>query len=249
MSNACVIPCPYCAKDIDIIQGMEVLAGQQWTALLKPLPNSVIGALLRYLELFKPLKQELRWSRRLVLTQEIVPMMTAAQVKRNGIVYAAPLPVWEAEMMKLVVNRPESLVLPLKSNGYLLSMHQYRPDGSADDAYLDINTPEVMERIRESQIAAAKRKFTGTAAAENDEGYKPGLRITTKDSVTALLLSHYQNVLVREFGWCQKYDYYKANLYVEQDPLNPSRFNFRDTPVPLSPFKILAGRAQFVKRV
>ncbi|WP_026600508.1 hypothetical protein [Methylomonas sp. 11b] len=131
MSNACVIPCPYCAKDIDIIQGMEVLAGQQWTALLKPLPNSVIGALLRYLELFKPLKQELRWSRRLVLTQEIVPMMTAAQVKRNGIVYAAPLPVWEAEMMKLVVNRPESLVLPLKSNGYLLSMIAGRGERAA----------------------------------------------------------------------------------------------------------------------
>lgn len=131
----------------------------------------------------------------------------------------------------------------------LITMHQFRPDGSADDAYLDINVPEVMERIRESQIAGAKRKFTGTAAAENDEGYKPGLRITTKDSVTAFLLSHYQNVLIREYGWCQKYDYYKANLYVEQDPLNPSRFNFRDTPVPLSPFYILAGRAQFVKRV
>ncbi|WP_445368814.1 hypothetical protein ACH5Y9_05350 [Methylomonas sp. BW4-1] len=131
----------------------------------------------------------------------------------------------------------------------LITMHQYKPDGSPDDAYLDINTPEVMDRIRETQIAAAKKAFTGTAAAETNEGYKPGLRITTIDSVTSLLLSHYQNVLVREYGWCQKYAYYKANLFVEQDPNNPSRFNFRDTPVPLSPFKILAGRAQFVKRV
>lgn len=131
MSNACTIPCPYCGKSVDMIQGMEALAGQEWTKLLSDLPNGLIGALLRYLELFKPLKQELRWSRRLALTQEIVPMMKAAQVKRNGISYAAPLPVWEAEMMKLIVNRPESLVLPLKSNGYLLSMIAGRGESAA----------------------------------------------------------------------------------------------------------------------
>jgi len=131
MTNACTIPCPYCNKDIDIIQGMEALAGNQWTALIGGLPNAMIGALLRYLELFKPVKQELRWSRRMALTAELIPMMTAAQVKRNGIVYAAPLAVWEAEMMKLVVNRPESLVLPLKSNGYLLSMIAGRGEQAA----------------------------------------------------------------------------------------------------------------------
>jgi len=108
-----------------------MLAGNEWTALLNSLPNSVIGALLRYLELFKPLKQELRWSRRVVLTAELVPMMKAAQVKRNGITYAAPLTMWEAEMMKLVVNRPATLVLPLKSNGYLLSMIAGRGEQSA----------------------------------------------------------------------------------------------------------------------
>lgn len=131
VSNACTIPCPYCGKSVDVIQGMEALAGQEWTALLADLPNGLIGAMLRYLELFKPTKQELRWSRRLALTQELVPMMKAAQVKRNGIAYAAPLAVWEAEMMKLIVNRPETLVLPLKSNGYLLSMIAGRGERAA----------------------------------------------------------------------------------------------------------------------
>jgi hypothetical protein len=122
MSNSCCIACPYCGKDVDLIQGMEMLAGNEWTALIQGLPNAMIGVLLRYLELFKPLKQELRWSRRLALTQELMPMLKAAQVKRRGVTYAAPLPVWEAEMLKLVSNRPETVVLPLKSNGYLLSM-------------------------------------------------------------------------------------------------------------------------------
>ncbi len=120
MSN-CTIQCPYCGKAVDVIQGMEMLAGNDWTTLIQGLPNAMIGVLLRYLELFKPLKQELRWSRRLSLTQELMPMMKAAQVKRNGIVYAAPLPVWEAEMLKLAA-RPASVSFPLKSNGYLLAV-------------------------------------------------------------------------------------------------------------------------------
>jgi phage tail sheath gpL-like len=131
----------------------------------------------------------------------------------------------------------------------LISMYQYRPDGSADDAYLDINTAEVMERIRYEQRIGAIQRFTGSAAAKTNEGYRPGLRITTEDSVRAYLLSLYENVLMRERGWVQAYDHYKTTLVVEQDPTNPSRFNFVDQPVVLSPYYILAGRAKFFKAV
>lgn len=122
MSNNCSVPCPYCGKDVDIIQGMELQAGNDWTPLLAELPPSLIGALFRYLELFKPPKQALRWSRRLALTEELMPMIRSGQLERGGIVYAMPRQAWEAEMMKLVSNRPASLVLPLKSNGYLLAI-------------------------------------------------------------------------------------------------------------------------------
>jgi len=131
----------------------------------------------------------------------------------------------------------------------LISMYQFRPDGSADDAFLDINTAEVMERIRYEQRIGAIKRFTGTAAAKSNEGYKPGLRITTVDDVRAYLLSLYQHTLMQEFGWVQEYAYYKEHLVVEQDPLNPSRFNFKDEPVLLSPYYILAGVGQFRKAV
>lgn len=131
----------------------------------------------------------------------------------------------------------------------LISMYQFRPDGSADDAYLDINTAEVMERIRYEQRIGAIQRFTGTAAAKSNEGYRPGLRITTEDDVRAYLLALYKHKLMEELGWVQAYDYYKSKLVVEQDPTNPSRFNYRDDPVLLSPFYILAGRAAFRKAV
>lgn len=131
----------------------------------------------------------------------------------------------------------------------LISMYQFRPDGSADDAFLDINTAEVMERIRYEQRIGAIKRFTGTAAAKSNEGYRPGLRITTEDDVRAFLLSLYKHTLMEENGWVQAYDYYKQQLVVEQDATNPSRFNYRDTPVLLSPYYILAGRDVFYKAV
>lgn len=129
----------------------------------------------------------------------------------------------------------------------LVSMYQTRADGSADDAFLDINVAEVMERIRREQMSAAVSRFTGSAAAKNNDGFRPGLRITTTDDVRALLLTLYRSTLMFEYGWVQDYEFYKANLIVEQDPTNPSRFNYRDTPVLLSPFYILAGRGEFRK--
>lgn len=131
----------------------------------------------------------------------------------------------------------------------LISMYQTRSDGSADDAYLDINVAEAMERIRYEQRMGAVKKFRGTVAAKTDEGYRPGLPITTEDGVKAFLLSLYKNVLLAEKGWVQAYDYYKSTLVVEQDADNPSRFNFLDDPVVNSPFYILAGRSMFRKAV
>ena len=129
----------------------------------------------------------------------------------------------------------------------LISMYLHRPDNSLDDAFLDINTAETLERIRYTQRLGAIQRFVGTAAAKNPEGYRPGLRITTVDDVIAYLLVLYKDTLMREYGWVQDYEFYKSQLLVEQDPTNPSRFNYKDAPVILSPFYILAGRSQFRK--
>ena len=131
----------------------------------------------------------------------------------------------------------------------LISMYQFRSDGSADDAWLDINVAEAMERVRYEQRIGAIQRFRGTVAAKTNEGYRPGLPITTEDGIKAFLLSLYKNVLMQEYGWVQAYDYYKGTLIVEQDPDNPSRFNFLDDPVINSPFYILAGRSRFRKAV
>lgn len=128
----------------------------------------------------------------------------------------------------------------------IISMYQVRPDGSADSAWLDINAAERQERYRYVQRIELAKAFVGTAAAKNDEGYRPGLRITTTDSVKAKLLSLYEAKFMYDYGWVQNFEYYKSTLVVEQNSDNPSRFDFFDTPVFLSPFYNIAGINQFL---
>ncbi|MGZ8181437.1 MAG: hypothetical protein ACXWT1_05730 [Methylobacter sp.] len=189
MSN-CTIQCPYCNSSVDVIMAIEVLTGNEWTELLQGIPLSMVGVLLRYLELFKPLKQDLRWSRRLNLTKELIPMIKAAQVKRNGIVYAAPLPVWESAMLKMAA-RPPTLTLPLTGHGYLLKMlaNQGEQNAAALEkaaeqqrqnrvVYADSNNglPPVDKNHADNLMAEAERKRQ--ERNKPPDGWKGALRKT-----------------------------------------------------------------------
>lgn len=128
------------------------------------------------------------------------------------------------------------------------TMYKYKPDGSNDDAYRDIHTVETMERIRYYQRYFSAQEFAATVSAKTDEGYQPGLPITTEDRVKGFLLGLYKNFLMKELGWVQEYAYYANTLIVRQNETNPSRFDFFDKPIINSPFYTLAGRSQFAKR-
>jgi len=114
--------CPDCGSTFNLLQAMEDADGRRFVELLTSLPPVVVRPLVRYLRLFKPFKQGLRWSRMLKLTRELEPMIRAAQVERNGAVYVVPASVWAATMAALVDTPPKTLSLPLSSNGYLLSI-------------------------------------------------------------------------------------------------------------------------------
>ena len=128
-----------------------------------------------------------------------------------------------------------------------ISMYQHRTDDTPDDAFLDINTAEAMERIRYTQRLGAIQRFRGKVAAGANDQYRAGLPIVNVDTIRAYLLALYKNTLLAELGWVRDYEWYKDQLIIEQDPQNPSRFNYIDAPVINSPFYILAGKAQFRK--
>lgn len=116
------LSCPECAAQFDLIQAMEDADGRRLLDMLKDIQPIVIRPYFRYLKLFKPQKQGLRWSRMLTLTQELAPMIKAAQINYNHAIYAVPPSTWAETMNALVDTPPPTLRLPLKGHGYLLSI-------------------------------------------------------------------------------------------------------------------------------
>lgn len=118
-----IVHCPSCSSGFDLMQAWDDEDARKFTALIVNLPPKAIKPCFRYLTLcFKPPKQALRWSKLLKLAQELAPMITDAQVKRNGTIYRVPLDQWVAKLTDLVESPPSNLVLPIKNHAYLLQI-------------------------------------------------------------------------------------------------------------------------------
>ena len=76
---------------------------------------------MQYIALFRPSNTALTWSRMTKLINELLPMMTKAEIERNRVMYPAPIEAWEYAFEAVLAQR-SSLKLPLKSHGYLLEV-------------------------------------------------------------------------------------------------------------------------------
>lgn len=113
--------CPACGSSfsLDALLGNEGARDAVMAALAFPAP---LGQhMIRYLALFRPLKRSISLDRIANLINELLPMITAAKIERNGCIHNAPLEYWRMAMEHMV-NTRDKLTLPLKGHGYLLSI-------------------------------------------------------------------------------------------------------------------------------
>lgn len=112
--------CPVCQAEYPLEAAMNDVAARQ--AVVKAFDLTEIGSLLiRYVNLFKPAKSALSMGRLAKLLDELVPMVKAGQITRNGTIYAAPQAYWQQAIEHMLLQR-EKLTLPIKSHGYLLEI-------------------------------------------------------------------------------------------------------------------------------
>lgn len=116
------ITCPACAARFDLDVALAEEKARQFYGLLAECPDAFKGPLIRYLRLHKPPKSALSWPKCHKIAAELVPMVKAARVERNGIVKVAPAELWAECVDQLLNDPPASMTLPLKGNGYLLSI-------------------------------------------------------------------------------------------------------------------------------
>ena len=80
-------------------------------------------AAIRYVGLFRPSKSQLSWARTAKLLNELMPMIKALEVVRDGVSSPAPAEAWLHGFNETVNARDQGrLKLPLKSHGYLLEI-------------------------------------------------------------------------------------------------------------------------------
>jgi hypothetical protein len=113
--------CPACGAtfSLDTLLGNEGARDAVMAALAMPAP---IGKLLvQYLGLFRPAQRQLSFDRVANLLNELLPMISAACIERNGRTWSAPQDYWKQALEEMLGKR-DNLTLPLKSHGYLLAI-------------------------------------------------------------------------------------------------------------------------------
>ena len=117
------IKCPNCGA----VHSLDTLINDaEASAVLKAVLEMDVElgkAAIRYIGLFRPAKSQLSWARTAKLLNELMTMIKAQEVVRDGVSSPAPAEAWLHGFNETVNARDQGrLKLPLKSHGYLLEI-------------------------------------------------------------------------------------------------------------------------------
>ncbi|MGB3749416.1 MAG: hypothetical protein WA961_14550 [Rhodanobacter sp.] len=117
------VTCPSCCASfsLDVALQMDASRGALLRALHMPAPLASLWA--QYLGMFRSKGRALAHDRADKLMAELVPMLDAGTVVRNGNTRPAALDLWRGALEQMVeLRNTDKLQLPLKSHGYLLEI-------------------------------------------------------------------------------------------------------------------------------
>ncbi|MDB1109711.1 phage tail sheath subtilisin-like domain-containing protein [Pseudomonas extremaustralis] len=128
-----------------------------------------------------------------------------------------------------------------------ITMYQRNSAGVEDDSYLDVETPETLERIRFETISTFARKYPRHKLADDADRlmYDPSQSVMTPKVAKTELLGLYKDTFMRDRAWVRDYAGYKESLQVSIDPDNPTRLNVIDSPKLIGQYRTHAQQTQF----
>ncbi len=125
-----------------------------------------------------------------------------------------------------------------------ITTYQTNAAGLIDGSYLDINTPETLERIRFKQRQRIVQKYPRHKLADNGTNYGAGQAIVTPNIIKAELLSLYRDM--EQLGWVEQFDHYRDTLIVEINLDDKNRVDVNDQPNLVNQFRVHAQKTQFI---
>lgn len=175
--------CPACGAtfSLDTLLGNEGARDAVMAALAMPAP---IGKLLvQYLALFRPAQRQLSFDRVANLLNELLPMITAASIERNGRTWSAPQEYWSMALNEMIAKR-DNLTLPLKSHGYLLAIIE----GYSNKADAQKEAQTEARKGGQTPVGGQTRKSPPAPLCQSGENPAPKPRKEMPTSVKAALL-------------------------------------------------------------
>lgn len=115
------LTCPACNETLSLAALIEHDAAREAIGTALKMPAPLGKYLLQYLGFFKPAKSALSLDKVAKILADLLPMIAAGKVSKNGTIYAAPQEYWAQAIETMMANRA-ALTLPLKSHGYLTSI-------------------------------------------------------------------------------------------------------------------------------
>lgn len=122
MSGLPHVVCPACHTQmgLEAMLGTDDARGVVEALASMPGPPLLRKSVLRYVGLFAPASQKLRWDRAERLLREVAEMMAVARIERGGRVWPAPIDYWQQAFDAIFTMA--TLRRPLKSHGLLLEI-------------------------------------------------------------------------------------------------------------------------------
>jgi len=124
-----------------------------------------------------------------------------------------------------------------------ITNYQTNAAGIADDSYLDINTPETLERIRYRQRSLFLQKYPRHKLAEDNARVGAGQAVMQPKIAQAELLALYR--AMEADGWVQDFDGYKNSLLIGIADGDSSRLEVQDSPKLVGQYRVHAAQTQF----
>jgi len=151
------LTCPCCQAEFPLEAALNDVAARQ--AVVRAFRQTPYGDLLTgYVGLFKPEKRAISMARLAKLLDELLDMIAKGTIERGGRIYSAPQAYWQQGLEEMLARR-DSLTLPLKSHGYLVTIVA----GYSDKAEAKAEA-KAEERKRHGGIPAGRSKQVRGAA-------------------------------------------------------------------------------------
>lgn len=132
------------------------------SALISALNFAPCGKeIVQYLSLFRPASSGLSWSRVNKILNEILPLIQAGKIERNGIEIDAPLHVWQSAFEKTLLARDlGGLELPFKNHNYLFKVIRTESQKAMPVQLSRVESDAIVKRTSKTSqaLAALERK-------------------------------------------------------------------------------------------